>query len=89
MERKWRTVRSLDRSGDIDRRDIQRSVRSYHVVPKDGKWIVRKSGRTPECFYSKVKALDYARHVSRQMGRHTIFVHKADGTVETIDVDGK
>jgi len=89
MERKWRTVRSLDRSGDIDRRDIQESVRSYHVVPKDGKWIVRKSGRTPECFYSKAKALDYARSVSRQTGRHNMFVHMIDGTVKTEDINGE
>lgn len=89
MERKWRTVRSLDRSGDIDRRDIQRSVRSYHVVPKDGQWIVRKSGRTPERFSSKAEALDHARSVSRRAGRRNLFVHAADGTVRMEDVDSE
>lgn len=86
MDKKWRTVRNLDRSGDIDRRDIQRSVRSYHVVPKDGKWIVRKSGRTPKRFSSKAEALDYARSVSRKADRRNIFVHAADGTVRMEEV---
>ena len=53
-----------------------------HVVPRNGKWAVRKSGsyRVSRYFYTQSEAVDAARDIARRQ-RTELYIHGSDGRI--------
>jgi hypothetical protein len=74
-----RVIKDVATSGKIPREKINSVVRGVHVIPENGTWAVKKTGKTRiiEHFNSKEAAVDYARNISNTRGVAMI-VHSAD-----------
>ena len=58
------------------------SRKAQHVVPRSGKWAVRKSGSTRVSRYFKTQseAIDAARDIAKR--EHTeLYIHGSDGRI--------
>ena len=58
------------------------SGRAQHIVPRDGKWAVRKSGsnRVTRLFGTQREALEAARDIARKQGT-VLYIHGLDGRI--------
>ena len=56
--------------------------KGQHVVPRDGKWAVRKGGavRVTRRYDTQREAIDAAREIARKQ-RTEVFVHGQDGRI--------
>lgn len=64
--------------------------KSQHVVPRDGKWAVRKAGadRVTRSFDNQRDAIEAARHIARNQGTE-LYIHGRDGRIRARDSYGK
>lgn len=90
MEKRWRKVRNLNRSGKINQRDLETSVKTYHVVPEQSRWVVKRSGasRASKTFANQVEAVEYARDAARRIGSAEVIVHGKGGRIRKKDSYG-
>lgn len=58
------------------------SSRSHHVVPREGKWGVRKGGavRITRKFDTQREAIKAARDIARSQGTE-LYIHGRDGRI--------
>lgn len=91
MKKEWRKVRNIDRRGKIDRNDLESSVKTYHVLPDDGNWSVRKAGasRATRRFSTQHAAVEHAREAARKIGRGEVIIHGKDGRIRRKDSYGE
>ena len=56
--------------------------KGQHVVPRDGKWAVRKEGaeRVTRRYETQREAIDAAREIARRQGTE-VYVHGRDGRI--------
>ena len=66
------------------------SRKGQHVVPRDGKWAVRKAGadRITRRFNTQSEAIDAARDLARNQGTE-LYIHGRDGRIRGRDSYGK
>ena len=64
--------------------------RGQHVVPRDGKWAVRKTGanRVTRSFETQREAIEAARDIARNQ-RTELYIHGRDGRIRERDSYGK
>lgn len=62
------------------------SGRSQHVVPRGGKWAVRKGGaeRVTRRFDTQREAIEAARGIAREQGGE-VFIYGRDGRIRQRD----
>lgn len=65
-------------------------AKSQHVVPRDGKWSVRKAGadRVTRTFETQKEAIAAGREIARNQGTE-LFIHGEDGRIRIRDSFGK
>ena len=63
--------------------------KGQHVVPRDGKWAVRKSGanRVTRKYGTQREAIDAAREIARNQ-RTEVYIHGQDGRIRERDSYG-
>ena len=56
--------------------------KAQHVVPRDGKWAVRKTGadRVTKRFDTKHEAIEAARELARKQ-KTELYIHGTDGLI--------
>ena len=66
------------------------SRKAQHVVPRDGKWAVRKGGadRVTRRFDTKREAVEAAREIARKQ-RVELYIHGRDGRIRQRDSYGE
>ncbi|WP_095587463.1 DUF2188 domain-containing protein [Actibacterium ureilyticum] len=66
------------------------SKKGQHVVPRDGKWSVRKAGsdRATRTFETQREAISEARRIARNQGTE-LYIHGRDGRIRERDSYGK
>ena len=64
--------------------------KGQHVVPRDGKWGVRKTGsdKVTKTFDTQREAIDEARRIARNQSTE-LYVHGRDGRIRSRDSYGK
>ena len=64
--------------------------KGQHVVPRDGKWAVRKEGaeRVTRRYETQREAIDAAREIARRQ-RTEVYVHGRDGRIRERSSYGK
>ena len=64
--------------------------KGQHVVPRDGKWAVRKTGanRVTRSFETQREAIDAARDIARNQ-KTELYIHGSDGRIRERDSFGK
>lgn len=64
--------------------------KGQHVVPRDGKWAVRKTGanRVTRSFETQREAIEAARDIARNQ-RTELYIHGRDGRIRERDSYGK
>jgi hypothetical protein len=64
--------------------------KAQHVVPRDGKWAVRKSGadRITRLFGTQREALEAARDIARKQGTE-LYIYGRDGRIRERESYGK
>lgn len=64
--------------------------RGQHVVPRDGKWAVRKSGsdRATKLFDTQKQAIKQGRAIARSQGTE-LYIHGRDGRIQGRDSYGQ
>ena len=64
--------------------------KGQHVVPRDGKWAVRKTGanRVTRSFETQREAIDAARDIARNQ-KTELYIHGRDGRIRERDSFGK
>ena len=62
---------------------IESGMRSHHVVPRDGAWIVKRAGakRAAAVFEKKSDAVAAAKKIARNSNSE-LFVHGQDGRIQ-------
>jgi hypothetical protein len=78
-----RTVLPSARRGRLSRKKVDEVVRGVHLLPENGAWKVRRSGksRIVKVFPEREKALSYAKSLSKRSGV-SLIIHRADGSSE-------
>ena len=63
--------------------------KSQHVVPRDGKWAVRRSGsdRVTKTFDTQKEAIREGRRIARRQGTE-LYIHGRDGRIRDHDTFG-
>ena len=63
--------------------------KGQHVVPRDNKWAVRKSGsdRVTRMFDTQREAIEVAREFARNQGTE-VYIHGRDGRIRERDSYG-
>jgi len=63
---------------------------SQHVVPKDGKWSVMRSGakRASGTFQTQKEAVEHARKMAKDQGTE-LYIHGEDGRIRDRNSYGK
>ena len=63
--------------------------KGQHVVPRDGKWAVRKAGadRVTRSFGTQQEAIEVARGIARNQ-RTELYIHGVDGRIRERDSYG-
>lgn len=63
--------------------------KGQHVVPRDGKWAVRKAGadRVTRSFDTQQEAIEVARGIARNQ-RTELYIHGVDGRIRERDSYG-
>ena len=58
------------------------SLKSQHVVPRDGKWAVRRTGanRVSRKFDTQREAIEAARDLAQSQGTE-LYIHGPDGRI--------
>jgi len=66
------------------------SSKGQHVVPRDGKWGVRKAGsdKVTKTFDTQQEAIDEARKIARNQNTE-LYIHRRDGRIRARDSYGK
>lgn len=66
------------------------TMKGQHVVPRDGKWSVRKAGsdRVTQTFETQREAISAARQIARNQGAE-LYIHGRDGRIRERDSFGK
>lgn len=66
------------------------SRKAQHVVPRDGKWAVRKSGavRVTKHYDTQREAIEAARETARRQGTE-LYIHGKDGRIRERDSYGE
>jgi uncharacterized protein YdaT len=66
------------------------SSKGQHVVPRDGRWSVRKAGsnRVTSTYDTQREAISEARKIARNQGTE-IYIHGRDGRIRERDSYGK
>ena len=61
---------------------VSMASKGQHVVPRDGKWAVRKGGaeRVTRRYETQREAIDAAREIARRQ-RTEVYVHGRDGRI--------
>lgn len=64
--------------------------KGQHVVPRDGKWSVRKAGsdRATQTFETQGEAINAARKIARNQETE-LYIHGRDGRIRSRDSYGK
>lgn len=64
--------------------------KSQHVVPRDGKWAVRRAGavRASRKFDTQREAIEAARDIARSQGTE-LYIHGQDGRIRERNSYGK
>ena len=64
--------------------------RGQHVVPRDGRWAVRRTGadRVTRSFDTQREAIDLARELARSQ-KAKLYIHGKDGRIRQRDSYGK
>lgn len=64
--------------------------RGQHVVPRDGRWAVRRTGadRVTRSFDTQREAIDLARELARSQ-KTELYIHGKDGRIRQRDSYGK
>ena len=64
--------------------------KGQHVVPRDGKWAVRRAGadRATRRFDTQNEAIKAARDIARRQGTE-LYIHGKDGRIRKRDSYGK
>ena len=64
--------------------------KAQHVVPRDGKWAVRKTGanRVTRSFETQREAIEAARDIARNQ-RTELYIHGRAGRIRERDSYGK
>ena len=64
--------------------------RAQHVVPRDGKWAVRKTGsdRVTRRFDTQREAIEAARELAKKQGTE-LYIHGKDGRIRERDSYGE
>lgn len=54
----------------------------HHVVPRSGKWAVRKSGneRATKTFSTQKEAIEFGMKAAKE-GQSVLYVHREDGSI--------
>lgn len=65
------------------------SKKGQHVVPRDGKWSVRKAGsdKVTRTFSTQKEAISEARKIARNQSTE-LYVHGRDGRIRSRDSYG-
>lgn len=65
------------------------AIKGQHVVPRDGKWSVRKAGsdRATRTFDTQKEAISEARKIARNQGSE-LYIHGRDGRIRSRDSYG-
>lgn len=65
------------------------SKKGQHVVPRDGKWSVRKAGsaRTTSTYDTQREAIREGRKIARNQGTE-LYIHGRDGRIRERDSYG-
>lgn len=89
MQAKRRKVKATTQTGKIDLTKIRHVVRSLHVVPKSGGWVVTAggAGHPARQFSRKEDAVQFGQSVARRK-RTGLIIHGRDGKIQDIDVNG-
>ena len=66
--------------------EVEMVSKSHHVVPRDGKWAVRRTGsyRTTKLFDTKWEAIAQGRKIARNQGTK-LYIHGRDGRIRVGD----
>ena len=66
------------------------SRKGQHVVPRDGKWAVRRAGadRVSRKFDTQREAIEVARNIARNQGTE-LYIHGQDGRIRERNSYGK
>lgn len=66
------------------------ATKGQHVVPRDGKWSVRKAGsdRVTKTYETQKEAISEARKIARNQGTE-LYIHGRDGRIRDRDSYGK
>lgn len=64
--------------------------KGQHVVPRDGRWSVRKAGsdRATRTFDTQREAISEARKIAKNQGTE-LYIHGRDGRIRERDSYGK
>lgn len=66
------------------------SGKGQHVVPRDGKWSVRRTGsdRVTRTYTTQREAIDAARKIAQNQGTE-LYIHGRDGRIRERDSYGR
>lgn len=86
MQAKKRKVKATTRTGKIDLTRIRHVIRSLHVVPKSGGWLVTAigAGQPTQQFSRKEDAIQFGELVAKRK-RTSLIIHGRDGKINDID----
>jgi hypothetical protein len=88
MQAKKRKIKAATQTGKIDLTKIRHVIRSLHVVPKSGGWVVTASGagQPTQQFARKEDAVQFGESVAKQK-KTSLIIHERDGKTQDIDAD--
>ena len=79
----------IDQPSHDSLRGMVMSRKAQHVVPRDGKWAVRKTGadRVTRRFDTQREAIELARELSQKQ-KTELYIHGKDGRIRERDSFG-
>ncbi len=62
--------------------EAKMASKSLHVVPRDGRWAVRRTGsdKVTKLFDTKWEAIAQGREIARNQGTE-LYIHRSDGRI--------
>jgi len=62
---------------------VRKGMESQHVLPREGKWAVKKAGssKASGIFDNKAEAVSFAKEVAINQGT-ALFIHGKDGRIQ-------
>lgn len=69
---------------------MSKGIKSTHVVPRDGEWVVKKEGSTKSAglYETQAKAIEAARNLVRGSSAGQVVVHGVNGSIRISESHG-